>query len=83
MMGGMGWTVAFLVLLAGGLIAVAVGAIASLPACEVRVDGAESCSRTISDAAFSAYQMVRNVGFAVAVVGAIGLLGRYTGLLRR
>ncbi len=36
-MGGMGWTVAFLVLLAGGLIAVAVGAIASLPACEVRV----------------------------------------------
>ncbi len=31
----------------------------------------------------AAYQMVQNVGFVVAAVGAIGLLGRYTGVLRR
>jgi hypothetical protein len=79
----MRWTLAFLVLLVGGLIAVAVGSFASLPACEVRADGIQECSRTISDAAYSGYQMVQNVGFAVAAVGVFGLLGRYTGLLRR
>ena len=79
----MRWTVAFLILLMGGLIAVAVGAIVSLPTCEVGADGGRFCSRTISDAAFNGYEMVQNVGFAVAAVSAFGLLGRYTGLLRR
>lgn len=81
--GGMGWTVAFLVLLVGGLIAVAV---ARLPPSRRARSAWMARSHVRGPSAMrhiAAYQMVQNVGFVVAAVGAIGLLGRYTGVLRR
>ena len=79
----MRWTVVFLALLVSGVVAWAIGGIASLPECVTRADGGEWCSRAISDATYAFYQGVQNAGFAAAALGALGLLGRYTGLLRR
>jgi hypothetical protein len=65
----------------GGLIG-----IATLPDCsgftQLELEESQACSdQRLSAERF--YDMVRNIGFAAGILGAFGLLGRFTGVLRR
>ncbi len=78
----MGWTAVFYALLLGGFIAIAVGGIANVPECEMTPDG-QVCTTLWNEAEYRFYETIYKVGFAAAVIGAFGLLGRVTGVLRR
>ena len=83
----MNWTVVLFIVMVIGLVLMAAAAVGTglLQDCgalgPLEGDAVDACYAAI-DPQRQLYAAVSNAGFAVMVIGALGLLGRYTGLLR-
>ena len=86
----MNWTTVLFIVMVIGLVLMAAAAVGTglLQDCQAlgpvqadAVDAVDACYAAI-DPQRQLYAAVSNAGFAVMVIGALGLLGRYTGLLR-
>jgi hypothetical protein len=83
----MNWTAVFVGSVIVGLAIVVIAAFAptSFPDCgafgQLEIDRVDACYAEY-DPQRRFYAAVYNAGFAVLAVGALGLVGRYTGLLR-